>query len=236
MAQLLNINKTETRDIKINIAIVITGIALVIGLIIYSRGGVSWFTNTAWSQVSIVKWIVIVVTVGIALVIQYYFLLLLRHSFVKYLVFWLLPIIWLFNNGSVAIHRLFESAAEETFLTGWIPITDLIGWLMGTVYVPLLVVGGIVVALIDSGGFFLAQACNIAGMALDITGTSFGDLISGGFKFIGIFLDLLGNSFMQEFVTENLRNRPFFDLSLSGVFSLPHWFYSAGYSFSCIIS
>lgn len=233
---MLNINKTETRDIKINIAVVITGIALVIGLIIYSRGGVSWFTNAAWSQVSIVKWIVIVVTIGIALVLQYYFLLLLRYSFAKYLVFWLLPIIWLVNNGLVVISRLFESAAEQTFLTGWIPITDLIGWLMGVVYVPLLVVGGIVVALIDSGSIFLAQICNIAGIALDITGTSFGELISAGYRFIRVFLDLLGNSFLQEFVTENLRNRSFFDFSVSGIFGFPHWFYSAGYSFTCIIS
>ena len=232
---MLNVNKKEIRDTKINIAIVITGIVLVIGLIIYSRGGVGWFTSTAWSQVSIIKWVFIVAILGIALVLQYYFLLLLRYSIAKYLVLWLLPIIWLFNNGLVAMHRLFESADEQTLLTGWIPITDLMGWLLGAVFLPLLVGGGSVVAIIDSSSLILLQACRIAGIAFEVTGISFWDFVTNVFRFIRVFLDLLGNSFMQEIVTENLKNRSFFDLSLSGIFSLPHWFYSAGYSFTCII-
>jgi len=233
---MFSINKQETREFRVNIAIVITGIALVIGLIIYSRGGAGWFTTTAWSQVSILKWIVIVVTLGITIVLQYYLLMLLRHSLVKYLVFGLLPAIWLFINGLTAIQRLFESAAEDTFLTGWIPITDLMGWLLGAVYIPVLVGGGIVVAIIESGSLLLSQACQIAGMVLDVTGTSLWGFVTDVVKFIGVFFDLLGNSFLQEIAMENLRNRSFFDFSLTGIFSLPQWFYSIGYSFTCIIS
>jgi len=229
-------DKREAREKWVNIAVSIAGLAVVVCLIIYSRWGLGWFTETAWSKVSILKWISVVVILSIALVLQYYFLLLLRHSIVKYLVLWLLPIIWLFNNGLVALHRLFESAANETFLTGWIPITDLIGWLLGAVFFPLLIGGGTVVGIIDSGGTFMSQACSIAGMAMDVTGTSVWDIITHVPKFLGVFWDQVVNSFTQAVFVDNFKNRSFFDLTLDGIFSLPHWFYSVGYSFTCIIS
>ena len=229
-------DKREIREKWINIALVITGLALVVCLIIYSRWGLGWFTETAWSRVSILKWIAAGVILTIAVILQYYFLMLLRHSIVKYLVLWLVPIIWLFNNGLVALHRLFESAADATTLTGWIPITDLAGWLLGAVFLPTLIGGGAIVGIIDSGGNFMPQVCSIAGLAMDATGTSFRDVLLHIQHFLGLFWDQVVHSFRQAVFPENLKDRSFFNLTLDGLLSLPHWFYSSGYSFSCIIS
>ena len=219
-------DKRESREKLLNIAALVTGVALVLCLIIYTRD-ISWFTSSVWSQVSIIKCIIIAVVLGFFLVVQYYFLMLFRYSIARILVFWLLPIIWLFNNGLVAIHRLFESAAEETSLTGWIPVTDLAGWLTGAVFFPLFTGGGIAVGIIDSVSQLLSQACNVAGMSPD----------SGGIiSFITTYLELLGSSFLQVVLSVNSGGRSFFDLGLSGIFNLPNWFFSAGYSFTCIIT
>ena len=233
---MIAIDKRERREKWTNLALVVAGLALAIGIIIYSRWGLSWFTETAWAKVSILKWLSVVIILSITLVLQYYFLMLLRHSIVKYLVLWLLPIIWLFNNGLVALHRLFESAANETLLTGWIPVTDLIGWLVGVVFFPSFIGGGTIVGIIDSGGSFMSQVCSIGGMAMNVTGTSVWDILSHVPKFMGVFWDQVVNSFANAVFPENFKNRSFFDLTLDGVISLPHWFYSAGYSLTCIIS
>lgn len=229
-------DKTEAREKWINIFLVATGLGLFICLIIYSRWGLSWFTDTAWAKVTVFKWLSVVVILTVSLVLQYYFLMLLRHSIVKYLVLWFLPVLWLFNNGLVAIHRLFESAAEATLFTGWIPITDLAGWLLGIIFFPLFVGGGAIVGIIDSGGSFMSQVCSIAGIAMNATGTSAWDILSHVPKFLHLFWDQVVNSFMHAVFPEDLKNRSFFDLSLDSIISLPNWFYSAGYSFTCIIS
>lgn len=231
---MLKINKTESLEFKVNVIVTVTGILLVTGFIIYSRG-FNWFTGSAWSQISIIKYVIAITVLVTAIALQYYFLMLFRYSTARILVFWLLPAIWLFNNCLVAIHRLFESSAEATSLTGWVPITDLIGWLLGVVFVPLFLAGGVIVAIIDSGGFMLSQVCNLAGMVVDITGNSFTDIISGSSRFLGTFMDLLVDSFMDEVIRGNSTGRAFLDLSLSGIFNLPNWLFSAGYSFSCII-
>lgn len=226
-------DKKESREIQVNTAVIVAGIAIVTGLIVYSRG-LSWFSSTSWARVPVIDWVIIVAILGAVLVFQYYFLMLLRYSIARFLILWLLPVVWLFNNGLVAIQRIFDVAAE-TSLTGWIPITDLIGWLLGAVYFPMLIGGGVIVALLDSSSILLAQVCNVAGMTVEVTGTSVWDFFSGLFEFFRLFFQLLGNSFLHEVITDNLKNQSFFDLGLSGVFRLPRWFYSAGYSFTCII-
>jgi hypothetical protein len=222
------INKTEKIATRVNIAVVVVGMLLVAGLTVYVRGA-GWISATAWSQVSIFRWIAIVLILGLAVATQYYAMLLLRYSIVKYLVLWLPPIFWLFMNGLVALRRLFESAAEATLLSGFIPVTDLIGWLTGAIYAPLLIGGGLMVAMVDAAGQILDQACQVVGF----TGDG-GGFLAGLSSSIGMFLDLLGSSFMREVVMEHQRNRAFFDFGLDGVFGFPHWLFSAGYSFTCI--
>lgn len=229
-------DKREAREKWINIVLVIAGLALVAGLVIYGRWGLGWFTHTAWAKVSVAKWISAAIVLTIAVVLQYYFLMLLRHSIVKYLVLWLIPIAWLFDNGLVALHRLFESAANETFLTGWLPVTDLLSWLLGAVFFPIIIGGGVVVGIIDSGGNFMSQVCSVAGISMDITGTSVWDVLSHVPQFLHLFWDQVVHSFMHAVFPENFRSRSFFDNGLDSLVSLPHWLYSIGYSFTCLLS
>lgn len=230
---MFTINKTEKREWQQNIALVTAGIVLMGVIVIISRGE-TWFTAAAWSKISVVQWVVLGVILSIALVLQYYFLMLLRHSFWKYLL-WLLPVIWLYNNGMVGIQRLFDSEAGMT-LTGWIPITDLFGWLMAAVYWPLFTAGGAATSIIDSNAFRLSQACYYAHIALDAAGVSPGDIVGHVLNHLSVFWNMVSDSFVKQVTMAYSHNRSFFDFSMAGAFGLPHWFFSLGYNFSCVIS
>ena len=143
---------------------------------------------TNWSTVSVVSWISISLIFTIALLLQYYFILLLRYSFFKYLVLWFIPIAWLFNNGLVVMHRFFDWTTDIISPTGWFPVGELIGWLLSAIFFPLLVGSGIVVAIIDSNGSMLTQACYYAGIALDVADISGWNIISYTMNFISVVL------------------------------------------------
>jgi hypothetical protein len=228
-------DKKEQIEKRNNIIILITGIFLVIGLLVIYREGITWFTATKWSHVSVASWIGIGVILSVSLLLQYYFLMLLRYSFIKYIVLWFVPLMWLFNNSLVAMHRFFDWTTDIVSPAGWSPIGELLGWMLSAVYLPMLVGGGAIVAIIDSSGSMLTQACYYAGIALDVADVSGWNIISYSMNFISVTWDLLSNSFVQQVITERLTNRPFLDFSLSSVFSLPYWVLSIGYSFVCIL-
>jgi hypothetical protein len=228
-------DKKEKREKRNNIIIVFLGVALVIGLILFTRGGLGWFTDTSWSKVSVIKWVSIAVVLCVSLVLQFYFLLLLRYSSFMFLVLWLIPIIWVFNNGLVAIHLFLEWTADYVSPTGWIPVGDLISWMFGAVYFPLLIGAGTIVALIDSSSVMLTQACYYAGIAIDAAGISPWNIIDYGLNFISVFWDLISDSFVKELALDNIKNRSLWDFNLTGAFSLPNWFFSASYSFTCMV-
>ena len=228
-------DKREQREKRSNIVLIIIGILLALVLIIIPRGGFDWFTSTSWSHVSVFKWGFIVVILSLSLVLQYYFLMLLRYSVLKYFVLWFLPIMWMFNNGLVAMHRFLDWTTDIHSPVGWMPITDLLSWLLGSVFSPSLIGFGVVAAIIDSSGAMLTQACYYAGIAMDVAGISPWHVIDYGMNFISVFWDMISNSFVQEVIKESSGNRSFFDLSLSGAFSLPNWLVSIGYSFTCVV-
>jgi hypothetical protein len=228
-------DKKEQREKRANILLLITGCLLVVGLLLIYREGVTWFSSTRWLDVSIVSWVSIGAILGIALVLQYYFLMLLRYSFFKYLVLWFIPIAWLFNNGLVAMHRFLDWTTDIISPAGWIPLGELLGWLLSAVFFPVLVAGGAIVAIIDSSSSMLTQACYYAGIALDVAGISPWNVIDYSMNFISVIWDLLSNSFMQQVVSERMMNRSLLDFSLSSTFSLPYWVLSIGYSFTCIV-
>ena len=228
-------NKTEQIEKRNNFILLFTGIFLVIGLLVIYREGLTWFTATKWPRISVVRWISISVILSIALVLQYYFFMLLRYSFVKYLVLWGIPIIWLFNNGLVALHRFFDWTTDIVSPAGWIPLGEFLGWMLSAVFFPVLIGGGAVIAIIDSSGLMLTQACYYAGIAMDVAYASGWNIISYATNFINVIWDLLSNSFVQEVIKERATNRSFIDFSLSSIFSLPYWVLSIGYSFTCIV-
>ena len=228
-------DKKEQIEKRNNIILLFVGLFLVIGLLMIYREGITWFTTTKWSHVSVASWIGISVIFSLSLAVQYYFLMLLRYSFFKYLVLWFIPVIWLFNNGLVAMHRFFDWTTDIISPAGWFPLGELLGWLLSAVFLPVLVGGGAIVAIIDSGSSMLTQACYYAGIALDVAGVYSGDIISYSMNFINIIWDILSNSFVQQVLSEKSMSRPFMDFSLSSVFSLPYWVLSIGYSFTCLI-
>lgn len=228
-------DKKDQLEKRNNIFLLFVGIILVVGLLIIYREGLAWFTATKWSHVSVASWIGISIIFSVSLVLQYYFLMLLRYSFFKYLVLWFIPIIWLFNNGLVAMHRFLDWTTDIMSPAGWIPLGELLGWLLSAVFFPVLVGGGVIVAIIDSSSSMLTQACYYAGIALDVAGISPWNIISYSMNYVSVIWDLVSNSFVQQVVSERVMNRSFLDFSLSSTFGLPYWVLSIGYSFACII-
>ncbi len=228
-------DKKQQIEKRNNFILLLASIVLVIGLLVIYREGLSWFKLTKWSGITVVSWISIGALLSVALVLQYYFLMLLRYSVIKYIVFWFIPIIWLFNNGLVAMHRFLDWTTDIVSPTGWVPLGEFVGWMLSAVFFPVLIGGGIVVAIIDSSGSMLTQACYYAGIAMDVTGVSGWNIISHAMNFINVIWDLLSNSFVQEVLKERATNRSFMDFSLSSTFSLPYWVLSIGYSFTCIV-
>jgi hypothetical protein len=229
-------DKIEQREKRTNMIFMFVGLVLVIGLLLIYREGVVWFSSAQWSAVSIISWVSISAILGVAIVFQYFFLMLLRYSVIKYFVLWFIPIIWLFNNGIVALHRFFDWTTDIVSPAGWIPIGDLLGWLLSAVYLPLLVASGIVVAIIDSNSSMLTQACYYAGIAMDVANISPWNIVSYSMNFLSVLWDLVSNSFVQEIASLQTDNRQFLELNLSNTFSLAYWVLSIGYSFTCIVT
>ena len=215
-----------------NTVLIIVGIVLVLGMLAMFRGGADWFNNIHWSKISVLKWIVLGVIGFIALLFQYYLLLLFRYSFLKHL-FWFLPALWLINNGLIVIGRFIDSEYHRA-VTGWIPLTDLFGWLISLVYFPLLVGGGAMSAIADSGGFVMSQACAYAHAVLETARVSNGSVVSFIGHHVGALWDIITNSFKNQVAWENAGSRPFIDFTQNGLFRMPHWMLNLGYTFSCI--
>ncbi|MFT5426430.1 MAG: hypothetical protein ACI9ZT_001371 [Gammaproteobacteria bacterium] len=202
-----------------NFIIVLSGIILVVGLILIYREGLSWFSLTRWSQVSTLSWAYIIAIFAISLILQYYFLMLLRYSSFKYLVLWFIPIIWLVNNGLVAMHRFLDWTTDIISPSGWIPLVG----------------SGVIVAMIDSSSSMLTQACYYAGIALDVAGITPGNIVAYSLNHLSVLWDLVSNSFVQEITANDMNDRAFLDFNLSSTFSLPYWVLSIGYSCTCIV-
>lgn len=228
-------DKKEQREKKANIAFMLIGCFLVVCLLLIYREGATWFTSVQWSAVSIISWVSISVVLGVGLVLQHFFLMLLRYSVIKYFVLWFIPVIWLFNNGLVALHRFFDWTTDIVSPAGWVPLGDLLGWLLSAIYLPLLLASGIVVAIIDSSSAMLTQACYYAGIAMDVADISPWKVVSYSMNFLSVLWDLVSNSFMQEIASLQTANRQFLEFNLSNTFSLPYWVLSIGYSFTCLV-
>ncbi len=228
-------DKKQQREQRINYSLLIAGCLIVIGLLLIYREGLVWFSSARWSAVSVINWFSISVVMGIALVLQYYFFMLLRYSVLKYFVLWFIPIMWLFNNGIVAMHRFLDWTTDIVSPVGWIPLGDLLGWLLSAVYLPLLVASGVVVAIIDSSSSMLTQACYYAGIAMDVVDVSPWNIVSYCMNYISVLWDLISNSFVQEIAAHHTSSRPFLEFNLSNTFSLSYWVFSIGYSLTCII-
>ncbi len=227
-------NSKDQIEKRNNIILILHGIILVFSLLFIYREGLSWFVSTRWSQASVFSWGSIIAIFIVSMVLQYYFIMLLRYSLLKYLVLWFIPIIWLVNNGIMAMHNFLHWTTDIISPTGWVPLTTLLGWLLSAVFSPLLVGGGFIVAIIDSSGPMLTQACYYVGMVLDVAGITSGNIGAYNLNHLGVLWDLVSNSFVHEITTNSVNDRTFWDFNLSSTFSLPYWVFGIGYSFACI--
>ena len=228
-------DKKEQREKRTNFILLGIACLLVVGLLLIYREGLTWFSSTRWSDVSVLRWVAIGSIIILSLLVQYYFFLLLRYSFFKYLVLWFIPIAWLFNNGIVAMHRFLDWTTDIISPAGWIPLGDLLGWLLSAVFFPVLVGGGAVVAIIDSSSSMLTQACYYAGIAMDVASVSPSNIFSYSLKIINVFWDVTSNAFVQEVFANIGNDRSLLSFNLSHTFALPYWILSIGYSFTCIV-
>jgi hypothetical protein len=225
--------KSEIRIRLENTALIVFGAVLVVSMIVLYRGGIAWFSDIPWSKVTVLKWVAIGLVSAVGLVLQYYLLLLLRYSILRHLL-WLLPVIWLVHNGLIVIQRFIEGEYHQA-LTGWIPITDLVGWFLSALYLPLLVAGGAVTAIADSAGYTLSAACQYAHATLNVAGISGWDMITHLGKVFDVFRHLVSDSFIQQISSKYAESRPFMDFGPEGLFRVPHWLFNIGYAFVCII-
>lgn len=226
------IDESESRERLINSALIALGLGVAAVMIVLARSGFDWLTQTAWSKITLTGWLAILFIVCIILPVQYYLLVLLRHRILKH-IFWLLPAAWLFLNGLIVIQRLMESEAGEA-LTGWLPLTDLVGWLLCVAFFPLLIGAGAIMAIIDSTSIVLSQACQSAELALTAAAVGDKDPIPRLFSYLDVFAGLISDSFRQQVAVEHATARPFLDFGSSGLFNLPYWFFKIGYNFSCM--
>ena len=87
-------NRIERRERRLNHALVLAGSVLAIGLLFIYRDGLDWFRAGNWPGISALEWLCMVLTLSLALALQYHFLFLLRHGVLKYLVLWGIPKTW----------------------------------------------------------------------------------------------------------------------------------------------
>ncbi len=228
------INKREQRTGPLSYLLLFAGCILVCGLLFAYRGGATWFLSVNWSKLSISDWLAIGIIFIPAFFLQYYFLLLLRYSALRYLVFRLIPILWLCANGLVAIHKFISWTTDIAPSAGWISVNDLFGYLLGIAFSPLLLGSGMIIAILDISSNSLISICLYVGMALKVINISSPDIISYTIDFSRFLWDLMSNSFVQQILSENTNRQDFLHFNLLSTFRFPYWVQNLGYSLTCI--
>lgn len=210
------------------------GLLLALTILVVDRDGLSWFGQVAWSGISWLQWLSLAILLIVALLTQYFLLLLLHFSRFKYLVLAVIPIVWLLNNGIIAMSRFLDWTTDIGATIGWLSFTDLISWMGAAVYFPVLLGTGAMAAIIDANASMLSEACYYARMALDVAGVSPWQLIDFGMNILSITWDLVANSFSQEVIMQTSDTDSLFAFSLQGLMSMPGWISSTGYNLACL--
>lgn len=227
-------DKKEQRTVRSNYILLVLGVLLALALIILNRGGLEWVNRIAWSELGWLQWLVLAVLVVVGLLAQFFMLLLLRYSKLRYLILVGIPVIWLFNNGIIAMSRFLDWTTDIGATIGWLSVADLISWLAGAVYFPVLVSLGAVSAILDSSASMLTSSCYYARMALEITNVSPWQVVDFSTNVLSITWDMIANSFTQEVIKATSDTDSLFEFSLTAALSLPSWLTSVGYSLSCL--
>ena len=225
------IEQQKQRNIYI---LYVLGIVFSLTLLILNRNGLSWLGKISWSDISWLQWLSLTVIILVALLSQYFLLMLLHYSRFKYLVLAVIPVIWLFNNGIIAMSRFLDWTTDIGATIGWLSFVDLISWMAAAVYFPVLLGTGAIAAIIDANASMLSEACYYARMALDVADVSPWQFIDFGMNILSISWDLIANSFSQEVIKHSSDTDSLFEFSIQGLISMPGWISSTGYNLACL--
>ncbi len=225
------IEKRKQRNIYI---LFVAGIILSLVILAINRNALAWATSVSWSEIHWSNWLALSVLLVVALVAQYFVLMLLFYSKLRYLVLAVIPVIWLFNNGIIAMSRFLDWTTDIGATIGWLSFADLFSWLAAAIYFPVLLGTGAVGAILDANASSLSQSCYYARMALEIADISAWQVIDFGMNTLSIAWDLVADSFSQEVIKYASDTDSLFDFSLQAIFSMPNWLSSTGYNLSCL--
>ncbi len=214
--------------------LLVAGVILSLAILAINRNALAWATSVSWAEIHWSNWLALVVLLVVAVLAQYFLLMLLFYSKLKYLVLAVIPAIWLFNNGIIAMSRFLDWTTDIGATIGWLSIADLFSWLAAAIYFPILLGTGAVGAILDANASSLSQSCYYARMALDIADISAWQVIDFGMNIISIAWDLVANSFSQEVIKYTSDTDSLFDFSLQGIFSMPNWTSGTGYNLACL--
>lgn len=227
--------RIKRRERLMNHGLVLAGCVLATGLLFIYRSGLDWFRAGNWPGISPLEWLCMVLALGLALALQYHFLFLLRHGMLKYLVLWGIPVVWLFYNGLMGINLLLASSTDTAFTGAWLSPGDLIGFMAGAVFLPLLAGFGVIIAIVDSNSGLAALACHNADMALQLIGAMAANTISYGLHLAAVIWEQIANSFAQELSHYRNSGQTLTEISSANLTRFPYWIQNLGYTPACML-
>ena len=228
-------DRIERRERLLNHGLVLTGGALAIGLLFVYRGGLGWFRAGDWPGISLLEWLCMALALVLSLAFQYHLLLLLRHGLLKYLVLWGIPVAWLFYNGLMALNLLLASSTDTAFSGGWLSLGDLLGFVAGAVFLPLLAGFGVIIAMVDSSSGLAAPVCRNADISLQLMGITAANSISYGLHLAAVIWDQIAASFTQEWLYYRNSGQTLAEISSANLSRFPYWIQSLGYTPACML-
>ena len=219
----------------LNHALVLAGSVLATGLLFIYRDGLDWFRAGNWPGISPLEWLCMVLVLGLALAFQYHFLFLLRHGMPKYLVLWGIPLVWLFYNGLMGINLLLASSTDTAFTGGWLSPGDLIGFMAGAVFMPLLAGFGVIIAIVDSNSGLAALVCHNADTTLQLIGAMTANIISYSLHLAAVIWEQIANSFVRELLHYRNSGQTLTEINSANLTRFPYWIQSLGYTPACML-
>ena len=227
--------RIKRRERLMNHALVLAGCVLATGLLFIYRSGLDWFRAGNWPGISPLEWLCMVLAIGLALALQYHFLFLLRHGVLKYFVLWGIPVVWLLYNGLMGINLLLASSTDTAFTGAWLSPGDLIGFMAGAVFLPLLAGFGVIIAIVDSNSGLAALACHNADTTLQLMGAMAANTISYGLHLAAVIWEQIANSFTQELSYYRNSGQILTEFNSANLTRFPYWVQNLGYTPACML-
>ena len=189
---------------------------------------VDWVIQASWSNVSLLKWIAIIIVIAIAGVLQAGYIYLIYNAATKPLILMFIPLSWCIKNIAATIYLGIGSPI------GWTSIGTLISWIISAIFLPTMLAMGIISGIVDSSAIKGSTICNKANELAIESGVSVSDIVPHMDNvidaiYIVSFSELANDAFLEYRLKQSI-----FDLSLTTYSSTAYWLVLTGYSATCI--